>query len=58
MNLLKNLCNSISSLYKYFLDKYTFKNIKLYIVKSSPYGHEFIHEHIIMIEFGSFNNRP
>ena len=41
-----------------FLDRYTFKNIKLYIVKSSPYGHELIHEHIIMIEFGSFNNRP
>ena len=36
MNLFTNLYNKISSLYKYILDKYAYKNITLYIVKLSP----------------------
>ena len=52
MNLLTNLYNPISSLYTYILDKYTNKNVKLYIIKWSPH----IHEHIIMFEIDSFNN--
>ena len=35
-----------------FLDKYTYKNIILYIVKSSLH----VHEYIIMFEVDSFNN--
>ena len=51
MNLLTNLYNLISSLYKYiYLDKYTYKNTILYIIKSSPNIHEFVHEHIIIFE--------
>ena len=52
MNLLTNLYNPILSLYTYILDKYTDKNVKLYIIKWSPH----IHEHIIMFEIDSFNN--
>ena len=36
MNLFTNLYNKISTLYKYILDKYAYKNITLYIVKLSP----------------------
>ena len=36
MNLFANSCNPISNLHEYiFLDKYTYKNIILYIVKLS-----------------------
>ena len=57
MNLLTNFYNLISTLYKYFLDKYTYKNMILYIVKSSPSVHEFVYEHIILFELSLFNNR-
>ena len=56
MNLLTNLYNPISNLYTYILDKYTNKNVKLYVVKSSPRIYVVVHEHIIMFEFDSFNN--
>ena len=57
MNLLTNFYNLISTLYKYFLDKYTYKNMILYIVKSSPCVHELVYEHIILFELSLFNNR-
>lgn len=53
MNLLTNLYNSILSLYKYFLDKYTYKIIIVYILKSRHH----VHEQIIFFDFNSFNNR-
>ena len=50
MNLSTNSHNPISSLYKY-------KNIVLYILKSSLNVYELVHKHIIMFKLGSFNNR-
>jgi len=49
MNLLTNSHNPISGLYKY-------KNIILYIVKSSLNVYELVHKYIIMFKLGSFNN--
>ena len=39
------------------LDRYTYKNITLYIVNKSHHVHEFDHKHTIMFELGSFTNR-
>ena len=44
MNLLINLYNQISSLYKYIHSK-------------KSYVKEFVYEHIIMFEFDFFNNQ-
>ena len=64
MNLLKNLYNTIWSLYKYIfrqviwsLYKYTCKNIITYKVKSSPNVYELVHKHVILLELDSFYNQ-
>ena len=44
MNLLTNLYNLIQVYINIFLDKYTYKSIKLYIIKSSSHVHELVHE--------------
>ena len=47
-----------SPIYISFLDKHTYKNIILYIVKLSlNYIYKFVQKHIIMFELGSFNIR-
>jgi len=53
MNLLTNLYNLFQVYINIFLDKYTYKTIILYRVKSSPH----VHEHIILFEIGLFNNQ-
>ena len=51
MNLVTNLYNTFSQVYiNTFLDKYTYKNIILYVVNSSMHVHKFVHKRIIIFE--------
>ena len=54
MNLLKNLCNPIQVYINIYLNKYTYKNIILFIVKSSFR----IHNYIIMLNLAHLIIEP
>ena len=55
MNQLTNVHNPFQIYIKIFLNKYTYKNITLYMVKLNPHIHKFVHKHIIMFELNLFN---